>query len=291
MCSFQNDSNLFFPSPRHISTLPMQPKVCFPQRLPLTLPRRLEIFAHVWTVQVVPQLCVVASHPHARDDTDLPTAVLLRRNPSRLLHQQRTVSLVLELFGIPGVHWHCTAVDVKLPHQTSRLTCQLLPEGVLLGALPQPQQCNQNILFRVLVRQKCLPPAVGCVVAAHKFHLIGPDLVLHFIDAHFACPHVTTCSAKVFHTRQRKLPQVAILDSRRDERHGDVALHAVDARPRRYKSKNSGNNVDQCVGCVVFVSSCPPELVQSRAANDECRIDLEAVGAEIGICKVFNKLV
>jgi hypothetical protein len=40
----------------------------------------------------------------------------------------------------------------------------------LIGALPQPQQPNEDILLRILIGQESLPPSVGCVVSAKEFH-------------------------------------------------------------------------------------------------------------------------
>ena len=47
---------------------------------------------------------------------------------------------------------------------------QLGPEGEL-GALAEPQQTNQDVLFRVLVGQEGLPAAVGIVVPTNQLNL------------------------------------------------------------------------------------------------------------------------
>jgi len=76
-------------------------------------------------------------------------------------------------------------------------------------------------------------------------------LVVNIDDADLASANIAALGSKVFHTLQAQLAQVAIpsdatlkenrkptsesvLDTRGNERHGDVALDAVNASPRRY---------------------------------------------------------
>ena len=79
-----------------------------------------------------------------RDDGDTTTSMLLASDPLRLLHQEGTHSLLLsiidqpkkdethlmlELFGVSGMHWCGRTVDVQLPDQaaTARHAQQLFP--------------------------------------------------------------------------------------------------------------------------------------------------------------------
>ena len=55
------------------------------------------------------------------------------------------------------------------------------------------------------------------------------------LDAGLPRAHVAAAQAELAHARERQLAQVALLDARRDERHGDVALDAVHAHPRRHQ--------------------------------------------------------
>ena len=55
------------------------------------------------------------------------------------------------------------------------------------------------------------------------------------LDADFAGAHVTAVEAELPHAGQGELAQVALLDAAGDEGHGDVALDAVHAHPRRHQ--------------------------------------------------------
>ena len=189
------------------------------------------------------------------------------------------------------MHGHGRAVDVQLAHQAGGLAHELLAVGVPLGALSQAQQRDEDVLLRVLVGQEGLPAAVGGVVAAHELDLVRADFVLDLVDADLARPHVAARGAEIVHAGQGQLAQVAVLDARRDERHGNVALDAVDARPRRHKSEDARDQVDEPIGRVVLVAPGAPQLVQARAADDERRVDLEPVGAEGGVLEVLAELV
>lgn len=145
-----------------------------------------EHLAHVRPVQLVPQPPVVVPRSNARNDGELPAAVLVPCDPLSLLHQKLTESLVLELFGVAPVHADGRSVDVlasananekKLSdvevgsvatlgtHEFSNNTSahslwtadELLPERPFLRALSQPQQANEHVLLSVLVREERLP--------------------------------------------------------------------------------------------------------------------------------------
>ena len=179
---------------------------------------------------------------------------------------------------------------MQLPHQTRRLPNQLRTVRVFLRALPEPQQGDQNILFRVLIRQKRLPAAVSHVVPSHELDLRGQDLVLDFVDADFPRADVAAGGAKVFHAGQRQFAEVAVFDAGGYEGHRDIALHTVDPRPRRDERQDPRDEVDERVGGVVLVASCAPELVESSPADHEGGVDFEAVGAEGGVGEVLLEL-
>ena len=245
---------------------------------------------HVRPVQEVAESFVIRPHANTRDDRDLATAVLIPSDALCFLHQQGAVSSMLEFALVPAMYRHGETVDMQLSHQTSLLPRQLLPERVFLTTLPQPQQRDQDILPRILVREKRLPAAIRDVVPSDQLDLVGPDLVLHLVDPDFSCAHVAAGRPEVLHARESELAEVAVLDAGRDERHGDVALDAVDAGPGRDEGHDSCDQVDQRVRRVVLVAARAPELVQPRAADDERGVDLQAVGAEGGVGKVLFEL-
>lgn len=126
---------------------------------------------------------------------------------------------------------------------------KLRTEGPLRREFPQPQQANEDVPIGVLVRQERLPAAVGGVVSADQLELVGlqrtsaresvfpparsvrkqigrstthPDSVVDLVQADFATPDVAAAQPKVAHPRHCQLAQVAVLHSRRDQRHRDV---------------------------------------------------------------------
>jgi hypothetical protein len=56
---------------------------------------------------------------------------------------------------------------------------------------------------------------------------------------------VTTLGAKIFHSGQGQLPEVAVLNTRTDQGHWDVSLHPVDPRPWWDKCQDPGNKIDE----------------------------------------------
>ena len=115
--------------------------------------------------------------------------------------------------------------------------------------------------------------------------------MLYFVYAYLARAHVAACRPEVFHACECELAEIAVFDARGHERHRDVALHAVDARPGRDEREDARDEVNEGVGRVVFVAAGAPELVEARAADDEGRVDFQAVGAERGVLEVFFELV
>ena len=146
-------------------------------------------------------------------------------------------------------------------------------------------------MLRVLIREERFPPAIRNVVPPHKLDLFRPDTILDFIHADLARAHIPTARAKVLHPGEGELAEIAILDASADERHRDVALDTIDARPGRDEGEDAGDKIDERVGRVVLVAAGAPELVQAGAADDEGGVDLEAVGAEGRVVEVLAELV
>ena len=155
----------------------------------------------------------------------------------------------------------------------------------------QTQEGNEDILFGVLVREKGFPAAVGDIVSPDEFDLVRSDFVLDLVHADLARADVSTGRAKVLHPGEGQLAQVAILDACADEWHRYVSLNAIDACPGRNEREDACDQVDERVGRVVLVPACPPEFVQTRAADHEGRVDFEPVGAKGRVFKVFPELV
>ena len=81
--------------------------------------------------------------------------------------------------------------------------------------------------------------------------------------ADFAVSNVPAFSSKVLHPGQGQLAEIAVFHARRHERHGDIALYAVDSSPRRHQSHDPGNNIYQGIRRVVLVFSGSPEFIQA----------------------------
>lgn len=88
----------------------------------------------------------------------------------------------------------------------------------------------------------------------------------------FTIPHIPTFRAKVFHPCQGEFSQIAIFDTGRNKRHGDITellvrtrcklfslpLYTVHPGPWRHESHYSGNDIDQSVGRVILVLARAP---------------------------------
>lgn len=70
------------------------------------------------------------------------------------------------------MHGNSRAVDVEFAD-----------DGAAAAKAPQPQQTDQNVLSRVLIRQECLPTCVGCVVAPHQLHFLRLHLLVNVLHA------------------------------------------------------------------------------------------------------------
>lgn len=57
------------------------------------------------------------------------------------------------------------------------------------------------------------------------------------LDADLTRAHVAALQAELAHSSQGELPQVSLLHTARDQRHGNVSLDAVHPHPRRYQRK------------------------------------------------------
>jgi hypothetical protein len=199
--------------------------------------------------------------------------------------------LVLELCWVPCVDWHCCAIHVQLPNNGAASAIdQLWPKGALLAALSKTQQSNQDILPGILVRQKRLPPAIRHVVSPHQLNVVGKHLVVDVDDANLPGSHVSAAEPQLPHPFQCQFAKVSVLNARSDEWHRDVALNAVDASPRGDEGENVRYEIDELGGGVVLIPPRAPQLVEPRAPDHQCWVDLEAVGAKRRILKVLAEL-
>ena len=101
--------------------------------------------------------------------------------------------LMLELRWVPTVYWYRRAVHMKLSHNTAPAFVAVSPhqfraERSLVRALSQTQQADEDVTFRVLIREERFPPAIGCVVPAQEFHRLGTDFVMDLMDLQRASP-------------------------------------------------------------------------------------------------------
>lgn len=113
---------------------------------------------------------------------------------------------------------------------------------------------------------------------------------MDLLDADFAGAHVAAAEAELPHAGERVFAQVAALDTGRDERHRDVALHAVHAAPGRDQRQDARHQVHEDVRRVAPVAARLPQLVQAGAADHQRRVELQAVRAERWIFPEFLSL-
>jgi len=71
----------------------------------------------------------------------------------------------------------------------------------------------------------------------------------------------------------------------------DEPLHSIHTCPWRYQSQYPSDDVDEHVGRIILVPTCPPQFVQTRPSDDKSGIDLEPVAPERWIFKIFFKLL
>ena len=65
------------------------------------------------------------------------------------------------------------AIDMQLSDDAAAALLpphQLRPERALVGTLPQTKKANEDIPFRILVRQERLPAPVRSIVATEELH-------------------------------------------------------------------------------------------------------------------------
>jgi hypothetical protein len=145
-----------------------------------------------------------------------------------------------------------------------------------------------------------------------------PNAIVDLVKTDFTASNVTAGETKVAHASEGEFAEVTVLNAGRNEGHGNVAvrrnmwwdqfdsstaaegrregetpdapLNTIHPRPRGHQRQNPCHDIDQSIRAVVLVPPRSPELVQSRTANDERRVDLETVGAERGVFEVFVEL-
>lgn len=96
---------------------------------------------------------------------------------------------------------------------------------------------------------------------------------------------------KVFYVSQGEFFEVVVFDIGCDEGYWDIFLDMVDMCLWWYKSQDVSNEVDEVVGCVVFVFFCFLQFVEICFMDDEGRINFQIVSLEIRVFKVFFELV
>lgn len=192
---------------------------------------------------------------------------------------------MLELIGIPGVYRHHTTVDVEFSDH--RGANEILLECTPLTALPQPQEPDQNVLSWVLVGQERLPAAVGVIVPSNEFNVLRGDLVMYLLDAHLPGTYVPAGQVQVLHPLQSEFTEVSMIDTTGYEGHRNIALDAIDSNPGWNKGENLSNQVNECIGVIVLVLACLPQLIEASATYDERRVYFQAIGSELRVLKVF----
>ena len=225
--------------------------------------------------------------PDARNDCDFLTPVLLPGDPLGLLHEQGPEALVLELGGVPVMDRDNGAVNMQLSHHAAP-ALDLRPKRVL-AQLPQPQQADQNVLLRVLIRNKRLPGVVRVIIPPNELNLLRLHLVMHLLNPDLPRPHITTGDLQFLHPGQYKFPQVPVVNARGDDRHRDVPLHSVHPQPGRGQGHQLGHDIDQLVRVVAAVLAVLPQLVQACAPDHERRVDLQPVRAELRVLEQLAK--
>lgn len=162
--------------------------------------------------------------------------------------------------------------------------------------------------------------AIGNVIATDQLHLIRHNIEMDVFDSHLqrrnqtgtqstrpaqrarhllhvsechgtstpslcCAPWPTDASCRSRHHWSRaasgcraecgKCASTAAPDCTRVRQKGTFIPHA-----RRRVRENFGDQVDQLVGRQVFVASRAPQLIQTCTANDQCRVNLQPIGAE-----------
>ena len=165
-----------------------------------------------------------------------------------------------------------------------------------------PTLTHQNVPLRVLVCQERFPATVGDIVSPDQLHLsnaprerappaqtgaqagsgalarpharardgrtdlVWPNFAVNVDNANFARAHVPAGGTKVAHAGELQLAQVAVLHSRRHQRHWDVAAptHAAPPKPdagggrRRRRLRTDATMTTTVRRCVRAPSRRPP---------------------------------
>jgi len=77
--------------------------------------------------------------------------------------------LMLELGWIAAMYRNSCPINMELANNAASScfgTNELRPESTFLRTFPQSQQANENILFRIFVRQEGFPTSVGDIISA-----------------------------------------------------------------------------------------------------------------------------
>ncbi len=188
-------------------------------------------------------------------------------------------TLMLELGRVSCMHRHSRAVYMQLSNQRRRLARELGSEG-LATALTESQQTNEDVLTRIFICKEGLPASVCDVVSSHQLHLARINTRVDALDTYFTRTHIATRQTEVLHALQHKFAEVTVLDTRRHQRHGNIALNAVDTCPGRHVGHHLGEYVHERVRRVVLVATRLIQFVKTSATNDQGRVKLHTISCK-----------
>ena len=139
---------------------------------------------------------------------------------------------MLELVWVSGVNGDNRAVYVELTHKRA-VWAEFWSESIG-AAFPQTQQTDENILFRIFVRNEGFPALIGHIISSNQLNIFRLNLEVYFLDADFSCPHISAGNVHFPHFSECQLSQITFLYSRSDQGHWDISLNSVDSHPRRH---------------------------------------------------------
>ena len=78
----------------------------------------IEYLRHIHSIQRIAQFSIIMSRSHSRNHRNFIRKMLLSRDPLCFLHQKRSISFMLELWGASRVHRNRRSVHVQFSHNT-----------------------------------------------------------------------------------------------------------------------------------------------------------------------------
>ena len=107
-----------------------------------------------------------------------------------LLHQHRSIALMLEFIWISCMNRNDRSIDVKLSYQRT-FWAKLWSEGIW-STLSQTKKANQNILLWILIRNKGLPSFISYIVSSNQLNILWLYLEMNLFYSHFSSSNVST---------------------------------------------------------------------------------------------------